>query len=488
MYTIECIEKYKDKFNAIAKKSIHKNDLVSALDALYHSGALQHKVNIHLRDETAEILMNQLSLKFARIAYKNTNIYCMFYDSIAVSNMALSMQYLKALCSLGKKFVYVVNIYEWDEKGTSQLLKLADQCENCETIVIDTNLNMLEKVEAIRGVISKWKPGKALLHMSNSDSIGCVAFGNISGCTKYLINHGDEQFWLGASILDFSIEFRGMGKDASVEYRGLANDQCLVLPYYPILREIPFQGFDFQIPDDAIRIFSGGRFVKVYAENCIFIKTVADILKRHKNTFFVFAGSGDPEPMKNYVLQNGLKKRWKVIPYRDDLLEVLKRMDIYLGTYPQAGGLMAQYAAVAGLPIVEMDTKNGGITEDLLPKFGGGYRITYESWEDYNKQVDSLIDDTNYRLNIAEEVKSSNITEEEFCNGLKNLLESNVSQYPAVHREIDLEIRTKRLLEAENSYMHRIPGIMCNILMLKHYPVTAVANFLKFIYFKRLMS
>ena len=372
MYTVNCIEKYCDKYNTIAEKSFYTGNLSDAMDALYHSGALQHTVNFRLHDKAGEDLMTLMSQKFERIVCAESQVGCLFYDSIAVANMALSMQYLKALCSLGEKFVYIVNVYEWDEKAASQLLNLADQCENCEAIVIDTQMNMLEKVKAIRGIISKWKPAKALLHMSNSDSIGCVAFGNISGCTKYLINHGDEQFWFGTNILDFSIEFRGMGKDASIKYRGLKEKQCLILPYYPILKKAEFQDFDFHIPDDAILIFSGGRFVKVYAEDNIFIKNVADILKRHKNAFFIFAGSGNSDPMKEFILQNGLEERWKVIPYRDDLLEVLKRMDIYIGTYPQAGGLMAQYAAAAGLPIVEMDTKNGGITEDLLPKFTGG--------------------------------------------------------------------------------------------------------------------
>ncbi len=149
---------------------------------------------------------------------------------------------------------------------------------------------------------------------------------------------------------------------------------------------------------------------------------------------------------------------------------------------------MAQYATTAGLPIVEMDTHNGGITEDLLPKFSGEYKITYESWKDYNEQVDRLINDANYRLNISEKVKASNISEDEFCIGLQNILDSNISQYPAVHREINLEIRTKRLLEAENGYLHRIPGIMCNKLMARYYPLTAGLNLARFIYFKRIKS
>ena len=215
------------------------------------------------------------------------------------------------------------------------------------------------------------------------------------------------------------------------------------------------------------------------------MEVITDILNRHPKAFFIFAGAGDAEPMKAYVKKKGLENRWKVIAYRDDLLEVLRRMDIYLGTYPQTGGLMAQYAVAAGLPIVEMDTKNGGLTEDLLPNLNGGYRITYESWKDYNEQVDNLIDDFDYRSNVSEKIKKSNISEHEFWVGLQNLLTSNTSQYPIIHREINLKIRTKRLLEAENRYMHRIPGIMCNRHMVRYYPLMAVLNFIRYIYFRK---
>ena len=482
MYTVKNIKNYRDKYHKIAKRALKAEKLNIALDALYHCGALQHIVNINLRDDISESLMTEISFKFNRIKYPKPYMYCLFYDSIAISNIALSMQYLKALTSLRKKFVYLINA----KNASKDLMLLGEKCENCEVIVIDSTKNMVEKIKIIRGIISKKRPEKILLHMGNSDPIGCVAFNNISGCTKYLINHGDEQFWLGATVLDYLIEFRGMGKDASIKYRGLRDEQCLILPYYPILKSEEFKGFDFQIPIGAIRIFSGGRFAKVYAENGKFMDVVSDILNRHPKAFFIFAGSGDAEPMKEYVKKNRLERQWKVMGYRDDLLAVLKEMDIYLGTYPQTGGLMAQYAAVAGLPIVEMNTKNGGITEDLLPKFeGGGYRITYETWKDYNEQVDNLIEDSDYRLSISDEIKSANITENDFCVNLQNLLASNDSQYPGTHREINLEVRTKRLLEAENKYIHRIPGIMCNKNIARYYPLTFILNLARYIYFKR---
>ena len=184
--------------------------------------------------------------------------------------------------------------------------------------------------------------------------------------------------------------------------------------------------------------------------------------------------------MLEYVSQNKFEDRWIVIPYRTDLLEVLKRMDIYLGTYPQAGGLMAQYAAVAGLPIVEMDTKNGGVTEDILPNIGEGV-ITFDSWDTYYDQIDLLVENEPYRKNLAKRIKTANITEDEFCASIRNLLEQRNSNYSIVHRDINLDLRSERLLDAENNYLHRVPGIICNKMMLRYYPITAIKNFCKYI-------
>lgn len=166
--------------------------------------------------------------------------------------------------------------------------------------------------------------------------------------------------------LDYIIEFRGMGLDTSLKYRNAWKKQCLINPYYPIIDNTKFAGFEFKVPDRAVKLFSGGRFVKVYSENGKFLDVVKDILLNNESAFFIFAGSGDKAPMLKYIYDNGLEDRWKVIDYRKDLYGVMKNVDIYLGTYPQSGGLMTQYAVAAGTPIVEMDTKNGGVAEDLL--------------------------------------------------------------------------------------------------------------------------
>ena len=56
MYTVRDVKNYRDKYHKIAKRALKAEKLNTALDALYHCGALQHIVNIDLRDDISESL------------------------------------------------------------------------------------------------------------------------------------------------------------------------------------------------------------------------------------------------------------------------------------------------------------------------------------------------------------------------------------------------------------------------------------------------
>ena len=184
--------------------------------------------------------------------------------------------------------------------------------------------------------------------------------------------------------------------------------------------------------------------------------------------------------MLRYIYDNGLKDRWKVIDYRKDLYGVMKNVDIYLGTYPQSGGLMTQYAVAAGTPIVEMDTKNGGVAEDLL-KNTYELKITMTEWTEYFDLVAKLIDDSEYRREFSDKLRQSVYVQEDFENNLKQIINENTSAVSCVMRDNNVKLRSERLLEAENKYLHRVPGIMCNKLFLRYYPLTTLKCILEYI-------
>ena len=473
------IEAYFQKYITIANKELEKKRIDNSLNALFHASALQHLFNFELQNVITEDIIKRIAnASFSNIEF-NAEKSIILFDSICSSNIALSMQYLMSLKDSDYKIIYVLKPFKSITLAT-ELIDYAKAHLYSVEIVED---NSLKGINQIRNLISMYKPEKILLHLANPDVYAAVAFSKIDSAQKYYINHGDEQFWVGTSIADYVLEFRGMGLATSVEHRGIPEERCLVNPYFPILKSTVFQGFEFEIPNDAFVIFSGGRFVKVYSESGRFLDVVRRILEKYPNTFFVFAGSGDKKPMIDYVKEHSLSARWKVVGYRSDLLDLMKNVDLYLGTYPQSGALMAQYAAAAGTPIVEMNTNNGGVTEDMLPKLKG-WTVTMNNWEEYFERIDRLITDKEFRENFSEALKSSLITEKEFQENLLRILTTQRSSVNYVRRASNIELRSQRLLESENRYLHRVPGLMSNKLMLRYYPLTALHNILNYFRYK----
>lgn len=473
------IELYFQKYITIANKELEKKRIDNSLNALFHASALQHLFNFKLQDSMIEDIIKRIATtSFSNMEY-NTEKCIVLFDSICSSNIALSMQYLISLRDSNYKIIYVLKPFKSITFATELIDYATEHLYGVEVI----EDNSIKGISQIREIINKYKPEKILLHFANPDVYAAVAFSNIKSAQKYYINHGDEQFWVGTGIADYVLEFRGMGLDTSIRHRRIPEDRCLVNPYFPILKSTSFQGFEFAIPNDAFVIFSGGRFVKVYSESGKFLEVIRIILEKYPNAFFIFAGAGDKKPMLDYIEKHGFSDRWKVIGYRSDLLEMMKNIDLYLGTYPQSGALMAQYAAAAGTPIVEMDTNNGGVTEDMLPKLKD-WTVTMNNWEEYFKRVDKLITDRDFRENFAEALESSLVTEKEFQENLLEILTTQRSSVNYVRRETNIELRSQRLLEAENRYLHRVPGLMSNKLMLRYYPLTALHNILNYFRYK----
>lgn len=481
MYQKKDIYQYQNKYIKIAKKEYSKGHVEEALDSLYHACALEHLFNFQLKDEEIENLLQTIANEYFETIKYSEEECLLFYDSVAMTNSALSMQYLRVLNDLGCKIVYLVKTMSPD-KQSKGLIDYANEQGFIVEVASNDSRN-IKGINFIRNIIQKYQPNNIFLHMSNDDVYGCIAFSNIESATKFYINHGDEQFWVGTWLFDYILEFRGMGLDASIRHRGISQEKCIVNPYYPIVKDVDFQGFDFEVPDGKTIIFSGGRFLKVYSESAKFMDVIREILITHANAFFVFAGSGDEKPMLEYIHKHRLEDRWKVIGYRSDLLEVMKHVDIYLGTYPQSGALMSQYAAAAGTPLVEMNTNNGGVTEDLLPKIGK-WKVTVDDWLTYFKLVDRLINDIQFKDDFSKAIKNSLIDEKEFLSNLKLILNEHKSVVPYVRRETNIDLRSSRLLEAENKYLHKVPGIMSNRLMMRYYPVTAIYNVMCFAKYK----
>jgi hypothetical protein len=115
--------------------------------------------------------------------------------------------------------------------------------------------NYVNVASQIASDIKSFSPRNILLHLAPWDVVSLMAIANISGATKFNINLTDHAYWLGATFIDYNIEFRGYGEVLSLQKRGLKQSQLIRLPYYPIASKYTtFQGFP-ELPSDSVNFF-----------------------------------------------------------------------------------------------------------------------------------------------------------------------------------------------------------------------------------------
>lgn len=109
MYCKKDIDQYREKYLKIADKNLRHGEIESALDALYHLCAMEHLFNFSLNDGRAEKLIQKISDEYFPADDFDSTEQILFYDSVAITNSALSMQYLQALNRLNRKVIYIIS-------------------------------------------------------------------------------------------------------------------------------------------------------------------------------------------------------------------------------------------------------------------------------------------------------------------------------------------------------------------------------------------
>ena len=403
------------------------------------------------------------------------------YDSVAIDNMALTQQYIRALIAWNVKLLYIVN----DDKktcGANDIIAELKLYDKAEIFIVSAELSQVDKINAIHKKISEFKPKTSFLHIDTDDVVGVTVWNKINSSTKYFINHSDHTFWVGTKCADYTICFRSMGVNASVKYRGIEKKKLLLQPFYPIIKKNQFQGLPTTLYEHSVKLFSGGRFIKIYGENEEYFNMITKILNENPQAIMIFAGSGDDRALKKYIKKNNLEERWLVIKYRKDLVEILENIDIYIGTYPINGGLMINYAAICKKPILERDPMNGLNIDELLPKLNRGTKISFNKVDEYYAEAARLIIDEKYRKEKGENIFKAMVSPEEFNCQLKEMIANCRGKYTVSDFNIDLSKIKLQALECENSYLHFYSRLMLNNIIFKNSKVFYFKNL--FIYLR----
>ena len=217
-----------------------------------------------------------------------------------------------------------------------------------------------------------------------------------------------------------------------------------MLPYYPIVnKEFDFEGYPFEINKQNFKIiFSGGSLYKTFGGKDKYYIIVDYILKKYDEVIFWYAGTGDRSKFDKLIKK--YPGRIFITSERKDLYQVLKHSYFYLSTYPICGGLMFQYAAIAGrLPLtLKYDDGTDGflINQDDLD-------IEFNNLEELKLKIHKIINDEEYLKQEEVKITKSVITAEQFEKNLLSLINNKKTDFILLYKEINNQNLLKEYVE-----------------------------------------
>ena len=177
------------------------------------------------------------------------------------------------------------------------------------------------------------------------------------------------------------------------------------------------------------------------------------------------------EGIKKYFDKNNIdyKDYGTYTPERTDLYAILTNIDLYLNTYPLAGALMTQYAAIAKkIPLtLKFDDSMSGLLFNQK-----NLEIEFDEIDKFKCEVNALILNADYRHKKEELLGTKTIiSESHFTQNLKMIIEENCSLYKIDNLQYSIEKFQKQYLLAfgkngfEKSFARRQ-----NIGLIKYIP------------------
>ena len=454
--SIQEIQNVFDKIKLLALKEFDNKNYELSLQYIEAAAHVAYSFNWKYADEVLENLLVAISdvIIAERSVFIPIQGRIVFYDVFALDNRGLTQQYLRALISWGVELLF---IFEGDDLSHSkQIMSEIKSYSKAELFVVDHSLTKTEKINCIYNKIIDFKPEKAFLHLNPSSVVAISVWNSLKEVARYLVNLTDHAFWLGTKCIDYSLEFRNYGCTVSYEKRNLSEDQLLIQPYYPIMQCKPFIGFPSQIADDAIKIFTGGSYYKMYGKSDFFLKLLKLLIELDSKIVILLAGHGHDGPIKQFISDNKYQRRLFLLGSRPDITHVFEHCDIYLSTYPLTGGLMGQYAASLAKPILSYTS------DDIPSNFAEGFinwntnsdfKITHTTLDSFTAEALKMIESKFYREKKGNENKKHIITEKEFSEHLRKLVSLNRMENPFVKEVIDYKVFLDLYIENENKYL-----------------------------------
>lgn len=354
------------------------------------------------------------------------------------TSYVLVVQYLEALVAAEKEILYITSkdIEKTHHKNIigriSKYSKLTCQ------IIPNTSMPIERWVVEVYNQINAYKPSKVIAHISSCSWFLPIIARFPENLPTYRSNLDDQCFWLGRSVIDYSLEFRPFGVAVSRERRKLKPEQQLYVPFYPVVDGNPFEGFP-ELQKDSVILFSGGDFYKTLDPDYTYWNLVKRVLQDNQNAVLLFATKNGLEKqqvfLESFVKDNFLEKQFYFIGFRPDINEVFAHCDIFMGTCPVCGSLTSQLAAMNMKPILQyyLPGTDDDETEQALNYNNPDLQISFTDKNMFLAEAKRLINDAMYRKQKGELTYQSTIKPEQFNKVFMDAITTNLAPCPTKH-------------------------------------------------------
>ena len=444
-YTRRDLETVYNRIVQCAVKDTKRGKDHTALKKIQTAANFQYNINSIYSDQRIETLMSAISYKLfpVDVDFTPSKGKILFYDYYGISNRGLTQQYLDALYQdKDLEIVYVVE-NSFTERTENILRMVRSHGSKSYELTQET---MIEKIKTLYNIVKKEQPTAIFYHISPWSPVPLVATKPFDSVKKYLVNITDHAFGLGdGNFFDYSFEFREYGCKVSMEKRIYKTNQLKLLPYYPWQEQTEFQGFPIDTTNKVV-LFSGSYMYKIENPENTFFNIVSRILKANPNTIMLFAGGGDPTRLQGLIEDNNLSDRFVLLGNRTDISEVFKHIDIYIGTYPHGGGLMSQYAAINGKPILAYKTH---VIEKIVCN-RKWMDFVFDTEDDLIEEATHLVSDKKYREMRGLMFQSLTATQDDFRQSFNRLFSTSDCLNKDVEEQIDYEAFCQTYIDSIN--------------------------------------
>lgn len=445
-------------YNATSKKiqeAFGRKDYSAALRHIVFAAGWMYNFNLIYSDPALDKIISEIaSIRLdAKTIDIHSNDKVVFIDNFGLDNRGLTQQYLRALMANGKGILYILHNSHPIEN--SEIIRELKEYNLAEIKVYNTSKDdYITTAQSIINDITIFSSKNILIHIAPWDVTTLLAISALKGTIVYNINLTDHAFWLGSTLIDYNLEFRGYGEILSIQKRAIKPSQQIRVPYYPIVSKYSrFEGFP-ELPVDAIKVFCGGAEYKMLGKDGIFFRLMDCILDISEKTHILVAGMTTDSIFGRNVRKMRHSDRVHIIGVRKDINEVFAHSDIFLSSYPFGGGLMTQYAASNRLPILSYAEPNEVNTCDSLVNHIDRPVKIRRSLDEFKSYAKQLAEDPSFRKKEGEACHDAMVTRQKFDQMVSQILQGKNTDINFIPEQPDYNSIEDFYLDVENNYTH----------------------------------